>query len=153
MTLRLLGAQDIDFMLKVENDPEVWSFSSLCDAPYTRAEIAEFCNNSENRVSVENLTQLRYVIVCNNQSLGFIDLYDIQGSRAKVAIIIYPKELRGGGIGQCALELLRNEICVELGIKNLTAEVDPSNIGAINFFRKIGITSQTLIQSSSLENF
>lgn len=132
ITLRPISPVDIDFMLRVENDPEVWSYSTLNDAPYLRQEIEEFCAEQCDD------TQCRYVIVCDGESYGFIDLYDIANTTASLSIILYPHTARGRGIGRRALELFEQLALRHYNIEELVAEISPCNSCSIAFFEKSG---------------
>lgn len=132
--LRDISPDYVDFMLRVENDPEVWSYSLLTDAPYSREEIEAFCSEPH------STDQCRKVIMFNDEPAGFIDLYDITPLRASVSIIVYPKELRHIGVGSQALALLEAQAANSYGIKELVVEISPNNTPSLNFFQSCGFT-------------
>ncbi len=140
--LRRLLISDTDFILEVENDPTIWSFSTRTDAPYTRSEIEAFITESlaESIAEGKPIGQLRLVITHLDEAIGFIDLYDIDynESTASVAIIIYRDDLRDRGFGATALLQLEEYCKTRLSILRLRAEVDPNNLAAKRFFQYNG---------------
>ncbi|MEX1188640.1 MAG: GNAT family N-acetyltransferase [Bacteroidia bacterium] len=140
--LRLPNANDFDLMVDIELNPENRNYTSL-EMPDLN-EIRAFL------VSVHDLRkheQIRFVIECNSEGVGFIDLYDTSFllNQAYVGILIKSK-FRSLGIGSAALTKLK-VVASTYGLKRLNAIVKTDNINSINFFHKNGFK-----QEETLEN-
>lgn len=72
----------------------------------------------------------------NNQIVGFAGIMTCL-DEATLNNIVVKKSCRGRGIGGELLDTII-ELCGDLNMKSLTLEVDPSNIPAINLYKKFG---------------
>ncbi len=133
LELHRITLLDAPFMHQVENDPEVWAYSTLSDAPYTREEIIDFIRY------LPHSSSIRYVIWLDGQRIGFIDLMRVESNSGYISIIIYPRELRSKGYGSRAIEQLLE---LHKGY-SLHAEVDPNNLASVRFFEKCGFSASS----------
>ena len=141
ITLRTIKTSDWEYIYTLENDPEVWSYSTLCDAPYTKEEIIDFCSHLEsNSTKIDSDGQLRLIIQDNDNIIGTIDLYqtDIASSSAFVAIIIYPAHYRNKGYGKEAFYQFKNLCKDSLKITKLLSQIDNNNHTSFLFFQSCG---------------
>ncbi len=137
IVLRPLCVEDTQFMYEVENDPRVWDYSSLGDAPYTVLQIGQYCLERDGVLFSAEVGDYRYVIECDGVGVGFLDLYDVECGIASVGILVYSEQRRGCGIGGRALELLVAE-CSGVGIHSLCAFVSEVNFVGLRFFESCG---------------
>jgi len=104
--LRTPVPEDIDFMLEMENNPEIWSVSQTTE-PFTRFEIESFIMDNEHDLLKE--LQQRFVVVLKDSDIpiGSVDLfnYEADNNSAGVGISIL-KEYRRNSFGLQALKLL-----------------------------------------------
>lgn len=145
ITLRSVRLSDAAFLLRNENDPAVWAYSSQSEAPYTPGQIEKFCRAMEqNAGRPDGSGQLRLIIELNGEPIGAIDLYDCDtaANRAAIAIIIYSDRLRSHGYGKQALRQMINH-CVTLGYTSLEAEITPQNEQSRNLFESCGFAHTT----------
>jgi diamine N-acetyltransferase len=103
--LRIPRSEDVDFMLRLENDPDIWKVSQTED-PFTYNEIADFINDSKHNLFLE--FQLRNIIVLKegDVAVGTLDLFDYNAKERSAGIgITICKEHRNKRIGSQALSL------------------------------------------------
>ncbi len=143
--LRKIGLCDAEYMLAVENDPRVWGYSTLCDAPYTLEQIQDFITASPER----------FVIECDHSPAGFIDLYDTDelARSAFFSIIVYPYELQGCGVGTEAIRALLNHLNAKGDVETLYALFHPENTPAISFIESCGFKHINNNQQGVLYSF
>lgn len=132
ITIRPVNIHDAQFVLTVENDPQTWAYSDSTDAPYTLEEIENFCAFGNDD------TQRRYIVEKNDEPIGCIDLYEIEGGKASIAILLYPSSVRGNGYGKEAFYLLEKLCRESLAISELHAVIAPQNTPSVRFFESTG---------------
>ena len=106
LKLRALEPNDLELVYEVENDKSLWIYSNT-SSPFSRHTLKKFIENSH--LDIIEHKQLRLVITHDEQSYGFIDLYDYDfiNRRVGVGIIIF-KKYRSRGIGLSSLQLTEN---------------------------------------------
>lgn len=137
--LRSVEPEDLDFLYKVENNPDVWIHGSI-QSPISRFVLKNYIERTLSE-DIFDLKQLRLIICCieSNERIGTLDLYDlnIKNRRAGVGIFV-EKEFRGKGVGKEALKLL-NEYCFkQLLLKQTYAYVIPDNKESLLLFSNGG---------------
>ena len=132
--LRKLQPSDLQFLIKVETDPENLQFSGEEELP-SIAELEAYLN-SEHDIILHD--QLRLVIEFNRTQVGFIDLFDVDFTRLKASVgIIVDEEFRRKGLAEAALKELR-KFAMEQKIQTLWAKCQSWNLPSVNLFRKSG---------------
>ena len=135
VTLRRLDIMDLPFLLKVESHPEVTRYH-LPNTPVPNVDdLAAYIAHEGDFVTDH---QIRYVICSDEQSVGFIDLFDanFNSQHAHVGIII-DGPFRKKGLGFLALNLLLAK-AREWGLERLMAEVYTHNKASHRLFTKSG---------------
>jgi diamine N-acetyltransferase len=136
--LRIPIPEDIDFMLRMENDPEIWSVSQTTE-PFTRFEIESFITGNDHDLFRE--LQQRFVVVLKDADIpiGSVDLfnYDADTNSAGVGISIL-KEYREKSYGTQALELLIDKAFKDLGLKYLHCSIYDDNRASTRLFESLG---------------
>lgn len=119
----------------MENDPQVWVYGDLDEAPYTWEQMDRFVRTAPRGVAEQG--QLRLVIELGGRVVGTVDLYGYEplGRQAWVGILVWPAELRGRGIGLAALGLL---VEGDWGVERFLARVDSTNGASCGLFRRAG---------------
>lgn len=134
--LRAPEPEDLACMYLFENTPTLWEVSNAT-GPYSRFYLKQYIE--ENRNDLYTDRQLRLMIAHGEEVVGIIDLCSFEPfhNRAEVGIVI-AEEHRGKGIGRLALQLL-SEYCFEyLGIHQLYAYIDVTNLHCLHLFASCG---------------
>ncbi len=144
VSLRALEPDDLEFVLDIENDENLWELSNT-QAPYSRYLIKQYLENSHR--DIYEVKQLRLVIV--NQSyttIGLIDLFDFdfKNKRAGVGVLIKDAKNRRKGYASEALELLINYSFIHLDLHQLYCNIFEDNKESLQLFinqgfEKIGL--------------
>jgi diamine N-acetyltransferase len=136
--LRALEPEDLDFLYKLENNPEIWEISSTT-APYSKHVLQRYLENAHK--DIYEVKQLR-LCICNLKGnvLGLIDLFDFDPKNLRVGmgIIVDQQVERNKGVGTEAVEILTNYAFLVLGMKQVYVNVLEENTSSIHLFLKLG---------------
>jgi len=134
LKLRALEPNDLELIYEVENDKSLWVYSNTA-SPFSRYTLKKFIENSH--LDIIEHKQLRLVITDDEQSYGFIDLYDYDfiNRRVGVGIIIF-KKYRSKGIGLSSLQLTENYLLEHVPIHQVYANISSTNKESISLFEK-----------------
>ncbi len=148
VTLRALEPDDVDYLYKWENDPEIWRVSATL-APFSRHSLLEYIADSLTK-DVFEMHQVRLIIVENlsRKPVGAIDLYDVSvpDMRASVGISINATERRRNGLATSALRLLTEYAFGVLGLHQLHARISIGNEASRRLFAKCGFTESGILR-------
>lgn len=133
--LRRVEISDLSTLLLWENDPNNWEVSEV-NQPFSEEEIADFIVNQQ--ASINALDQIRWMICLKSthESIGTIDLFDIQNNQAGVGILIQSTHHRNKGYATKALELLKKLAKEELKLDHLFCNIQHFNLTSIHLFEK-----------------
>ena len=134
LKLRALEPNDLELVYEVENDKSLWVYSNT-SSPFSRHTLKKFIENSH--LDIIEHKQLRLVIADDEQSYGFIDLYDYDfiNRRVGLGIIIF-KKYRSKGIGLSSLQLTENYLLEHVPIHQVYANISSTNKESISLFEK-----------------
>ncbi|MBC8769433.1 GNAT family N-acetyltransferase [Arenibacter sp. BSSL-BM3] len=136
--LRGLEPEDLDFLYKLENDPEIWEISGTT-SPYSKHVLKLYLDNVHK--DIYEVKQLR-LCICNLKGtvLGLIDLFDFDPKNLRVGmgIIVSSKGDRNKGIGAEAIDILSKYTFSVLGMRQIYANVLEDNAPSIHLFSKLG---------------
>jgi len=140
IALRALEPRDLDLLYNVENDSDLWQFSS-CRAPLSRHDLEVYINNYDRDPLRAGQIRLMAFRKNNDETIGIFDLYDIDPRcrTAMVAALILP-QYRGKGYALQALNQMRIYAVNVLGLRHLGAEISCNNTAARKLFEKAGYT-------------
>lgn len=137
--LRALELNDARLIYTWENQPDLWRVSQV-PGPYSLAAIQEYVKNAMNN-DILVMKQARFMIerLEDNQSIGMIDLFDIDmiNSRAGIGIMIDAKA-RKQGYASDALRLIVRYGFEHLKLHQLYAEADVLNEASLRLFKTAG---------------
>ncbi len=137
--LRALEPEDLGFVYEIENDQELWEFSNT-QTPYSRFLIRQYLKNAHQ--DIYEAKQLRLVICKRNttEAIGLIDLFEFDpaNNRAGVGILIKENNNRNEGFGSEALGLVIDYSFSKLNLKQLFANINPSNGSSVTLFTNFG---------------
>ncbi len=172
--LRRLRPDDLDFLYRWENDPEVWrwgdcgEYDSSCRRSaaerFSRDELRKFIENQQH--DIDATEQLRFMICRNSppceggvavgttdgvvasadSPVGMIDLFDYDPVNrcAGVGIIVCNEADRRRGYASEALELVAGYAERELGLRRIWCVVEAGNLPSIALFRKHGFVESKI---------
>ena len=134
--IRPMNASDIDFVLEVENNIDIWDVSNN-SSNYCRGDIERLLKDLED---THKAKQVRYLI-CNTKDeirLGTVDLTDMDFGKgvASVGILIHGLANRRKGFASRALKMIEY-IALEHGITKLHAVVHQGNEPSLALFSKM----------------
>jgi diamine N-acetyltransferase len=139
--LRAIEPSDVDFIHRMENDPEAWKAGDTL-VPYSRFQVEQYVLNTRHDLYTER--QLRLMIERvprgkEKEILGAVDLYDFDphNRRAGIGILILP-DARQKGYAFTALDILIRYCFDVLRFHQLHCSVAAGNTASIRLFEKAG---------------
>ena len=125
--LRALEPSDVDVLMRLENDEELWE-NGIVTGPFSRFQLERYI--------AENTNDIYVIDLCT---------FDARHSRAEVGIVVL-KEFRRRGIARSALSLLERHCFSLLGMHQLYAYVKTSNAACINLFHSAGFNTTGVLK-------
>ena len=155
--LRALEPEDLSFLVKIENDEDIWELSHT-QVPYSQYILKQYLENAHQ--DIFEAKQLRLVISnYENIPLGMIDLFDFdfKNSRAGVGILVHELEDRHQGYGKEALQLLINYSFTHLNLHQLYCNISEDNLASVNLFvnegfEKVGLKRDWIYSNKAYKN-
>jgi len=134
--IRELDISDIDFILEIENNRDIWRVSHTT-TEFTKSEIEQFI--AKNIIDGLENEQKRWVITANKESCGCIDIFDFdkQNQRAGIGIVIH-KDFQNKRIATKALRKFLRICKKDLKLNQLYCSIIPDNNSSIKLFTKQG---------------
>lgn len=137
--LRALEPEDLEFLYRLENDPEIWEISGT-QKPYSKSTLKKYLKNTH--LDIYEIKQLR-LCICKIESgelIGLIDLFDFdpRNRRAGVGLVIAEKMNRNQGLGRDALSVLCAYAFGHLNLHQLYANILEDNLPSIHLFEQEG---------------
>lgn len=143
--LRALEPDDVDFIYKIENEPEIWD-AGVANSPISRFQIANYVASQSQ--DIFQTGELRLVIMEKESSspCGLLDLTGISplDRRAEVGIVI-AKSSQGRGLGKAALSLLCEYAYEKLYLRILYAKIYESNQLSRSLFESVKFTKLAVL--------
>lgn len=135
--LRALEPEDIENMYRWENDETLWATSNT-HAPFSKHVLTQYIIEAQ-RFDIQTSKELRLVIEDNGQTVGCIDLFniDVFNHRAEVGILI-DKDFRNQRYATSAIQALCNYAKKHLQLHQLCAEILANNFVSLHLFSKCG---------------
>lgn len=147
--LRALEPEDLDILLKWENNTDYWEYGST-NTPFSRLMLRQYLIDSQNN-DIYQSRQLRLMIQTQeeiSQIVGAVDLYeyDPHNNRAGLGIIVEDRH-QGKHYAMNALQLMIDYAFGCLHIHQLYVHVALDNEKSVNLFGKLNFeVSGTLKQ-------
>ena len=137
--LRAIEPEDVDRMMKWENDPANWEVSGTI-APYSRSSMESLVRQSDQGVFQSGQLRLMIDEIQTTETIGTLDLFDVDPlhRRAGVGILIAIPEKRRNGLAAESLSLLRDYAFDHLGLHQLYCNVLTDNPASLHLFEKAG---------------
>lgn len=145
IVLRKLEPDDLPQLYVWENDAEVWLDGNTHN-PLSEADLRDYLLRTTGDIYQDG--QLRLMICVPQsregqttavESVGCIDLYDVDIRNRKAAVAIYvAKEWRNQGVGKKALQKLKSYVTNILCFRFLYAMVRETNLNSQKLFQSVG---------------
>jgi len=150
MKLRALEIEDLPFLYQWENDAAAWCDSETHN-PLSHHLLREYIEQSAGDIFKDG--QVRLIIEEDGQTMGCIDLFDLDARSRKAAIGMYiAPEQRGNGIGKKAVELLREYAFGFLNLHMIYAIIAEDNASCLKIYQQVGFTESATLHDWILRN-
>lgn len=141
MNLRALEISDLPFLYQWENDATAWSDSENHN-PVAQHLLRDYIEQSTGDIYKDG--QLRLMIEHEGETLGCIDLFDLDARSRKAAIGMYiAPEARGQHAGREAVRLLEDYAFGFLGLHMIYAIIATDNAPCLHIYRQAGFTESS----------
>lgn len=152
--LRVPEPEDVDFLLKMENDSNLWHISNTHN-PFSRFDIEQYVLLSDK--DVYSTKQLRFMIDCKEgsqtETIGTIDVFDFDAhnKRAGIGISIIEDKRKKGYAGT-ALDILIEYMFHQLNLHQVYCNIERDNDESIGLFKSRGFKEAGLKKGWNLKN-
>lgn len=152
--LRIPEPEDVDFLLKMENDSSLWHISNTHN-PFSRFDIEQYILLSDKDIYKAN--QLRFMIDyeggTKKQTIGTIDIFDFNphNKRAGIGISIIENERRKGYAG-ISLDILIDYLFTHLNLHQIYCNIENNNNMSMSLFKSRGFEEAGIKKDWNLRN-
>jgi diamine N-acetyltransferase len=146
--LRALEPEDLDWLYRWENDPELWHHG-LTLTPYSRFTLREYLSNAISQ-DIFQSRQLRLMIIekASQQPVGAVDLFDFEPVHLRAGIgLLLDSNNRGKGFGRQALQLIQEYASQILMLKQLYGYISVDNQPSYRLLQSIGFIEAGLLKA------
>ncbi|MDP2060626.1 MAG: GNAT family N-acetyltransferase [Flavobacteriaceae bacterium] len=154
--LRALEPDDLNFLLKIENDESLWKISNT-QIPFSKYLLTAYLKNAGEDIYA--VKQLRLVICLpDGEAVGLLDFFDFEPKHKRAGIGIVLNELhRNKGIGNEVLSLVKAYARDGLDLHQIYANIGEHNSASLKLFeksgfRKTGTKIDWIYDAGSFEN-
>lgn len=154
--LRALEPDDLNFLLKIENDESLWKISNT-QIPFSKYLLTEYLKNAGE--DIYTAKQLRLVICLpDGEAIGLLDFFDFDPKHKRAGIgIVLNEPHRNKGIGNAVLSMVKAYARDSLDLHQLYANIGEQNSTSLKLFeksgfRKIGTKIDWIFDAGSYEN-
>ena len=150
MTLRTVDEEDLPFLQRAMNDPDVWRYSRDTD-PVNDAQVREFF---ENTVSAEGSI---HCLVCDGEEpLGVVSLFatrygpnqTLRARRVELAYWLAP-EYHGRGYGSDAAERMIRYAFEDRNMRRVDAQLGGFNDASAGLLESLGFTHEGTLREAA----
>ena len=152
--LRAIEPDDVEFLLKIENDSNLWHLSNTHN-PFSRFDIEQYVLLTDK--DIYSAKQIRFIIDYVGEdktiSIGAIDIFDFDAhnKRAGIGISILENERKKGNAGT-ALDILINYMFTHLNLHQVYCNIGQGNNDSINLFQGRGFIKAGIKKDWNLRN-
>ena len=150
MKLRAIEIADLPFLYQWENDAATWADSDTHN-PLSKHLLREYIESSTGDIYKDG--QLRLIIDDEGETLGCIDLFDLDPRSRKAAIGMYvAPPARGRGVGKQAVQLLEDYAANFLHLHMLYAIISERNDACRTIYEKAGFLACSKLKDWILQS-
>ena len=132
VSFRYVVKEDVDVLLKWENDPANWRFSET-PSFYSKDSMQQFVESTHD-LFLNN--QIRFMIDVNEGLVGCIDLFEFDPFHLRAGVgVLIDADHRGKGHAKKSLKLLQEYAFVQLHLKQLYCKINNSNEASLALFK------------------
>jgi diamine N-acetyltransferase len=137
--LRALEPEDLESLYDWENDTELWEVTNTRQ-PYSRFALRQYISQAaENSIYELGHLRLMITLTIGGQSIGTVDLFDLDIHHSKVALGLFiHKDFRGKGFAALALQLIEEYVFDYLKLHQLYCQISANNQASRTMFEKKG---------------
>ncbi len=152
--LRVPEPEDIEFLLNMENDSNLWHISNTHN-PFSRFDIEQYILLSDKDVYSTN--QLRFMVdykeESQTQTIGTIDVFDFNAHNRRAGIgISLIENVRQKGHAGTALDILIDYMFVHLNLHQIYCNIEKNNNDSIGLFKSRGFKEAGIKKDWNLRN-
>ena len=138
--LRALEPDDLDLLMRWENDPQTWRVSNTL-APYSRYVLRRYLEQSADDIFTTRQLKLVVVDKASSAAVGLVDLFDFEPyhRRAEIGVLV-DAAFRRQGIATEAVRLTLEYAFGHLHLHQVYCHVDENNTASCEMFLKAGFT-------------
>jgi len=142
--LRALEPSDIDFLLAIENNTNLW-FVSESNLPLSKAILENYISNASQ--DIFEARQFRFVIEFQDNLAGLIDVFDFDpvSQKAGVGIVVLEK-FRNKGLATDAIQTLQSFAYKIWHIHQFYAHISSDNSASLKAFKKCEFQESGLLK-------
>lgn len=134
--IRPLRIEDASISYKWRNDPEIWIYTQFNRNNEITLEIESDWLKS--KLVKEDEKRFAICLTETDQYIGNVQLINIKNKSAEFHLFIGEKDFWGKGIGSKVTSLIINYAFDELGLDNVSLEVNEDNLPAQAIYKKMG---------------
>lgn len=151
LSYRIPNSSDIDFLLELENDPEMMKVSGAKQA-YSRQEIIQFIKLSQHDLLLENQLRMMIINPDTKKPVGCVDFFQYNPIKAEVGIGIgILKKYRKQGYALAAIQYATQILAKKHKIKTVFCHIHIDNQKSISLFNKAGFVFKKFIPQWEIE--
>ena len=144
VSFRYVIEEDVDILLKWENDPSNWRFSET-PSFYSKDSMKQFIESTHD-LFLNN--QVRFMIVVNEKLVGCIDLFDFDPIHLRVGTgILIDADQRRKGYAEKSLLLLQDYTFNKLKLNQLYCKINSDNTPSLSLFSSCGFEITGIFKS------
>jgi len=138
--LRAIEPEDIDFILEMENDIDLWTVSDTHN-PFSRFDIEQYVMLADK--DIYSAKQVRFIIEApsDQSKLGMVDVFDFDAHNRRAGIgILLIKEARKKGNASNTLKIITDYLFNQIGLHQVFCNIHETNTDSIKLFENFGFT-------------
>lgn len=146
--LRAVEKEDLEFLRKMINDPEMeravvgWSF------PISKIEQEKWFEDQ-----IQNKNNIRYIIEVDKKSIGLATITNIDWKNRKAChgVKLFSNEVKGKGYGMDTVNTIMKYAFEELQLNKLYSTILEYNIPSLNLYKKCGWHVDGILRESTFK--
>lgn len=144
MLLRAPEPEDLEFLYRWENNPELWDAGNTRQ-PFSRFALREYIGQTSKDIYTAGNLRLMIEKVDDGEVVGTVDLFDFDMHHSRIAFGLFvAPEFQGKGYATIALRFIENYVFNFLKINQLYCQISVDNTASISMFEKQNFSKSIL---------